>query len=207
MISLRNHFTNLHLKLQGLLWEVCDRHVLLFYLASASPSITLLPYFCYKIQSSVPISVHICSLGLLILTSKANDHFLLWLHHWLPKPNLSPKPQFQSLHSNLSPKPQFQSLHGNLPPKPQFQSLHSNLPPKPQFQSLHSNLSSKPQFQSLHGNLPPKSQFQYLHSNLHLSLNSNPSTVAYRPSKPSYLQTEHTTLPLSGKLAFLFLLY
>ena len=168
MISLRNHFTNLHLKLQGLLWEVCDRHVLLFYLASASPSITLLPYFCYKIQSSVPISVHICSLGLLILTSKANDHFLLWLHHWLPKPNLSPKPQFQSLHSNLS---------------------------------------SKPQFQSLHGNLPPKSQFQYLHSNLHLSLNSNPSTVAYRPSKPSYLQTEHTTLPLSGKLAFLFLLY
>ena len=41
----------------------------------------------------------------------------------------------------------------------------------------------------------------------HLSLNSNPSTVAYRPFKPSYLQTEHTTLPLSGKLAFLFLLY
>lgn len=157
MISLRNHVTNLNLKLQGLLWEVCDRCVLLFYLASASPSITLLPYFCYKIQSSVPISVHICSIGLLVLPSKANDHFLLWLHNWLPKPNLSPRLQFQSLHSNLSPKPQFQSLHSKL-------------------------IS-------------------------HLSLSSNSSTVAHRPSKPSYLQSENTTLPLSGKVAFLFLLH
>lgn len=91
-------------------------------------SFNKLSYFA-KIQS-VPISVHICSLELLILPLKP-----------LIIPNSAYTIDFPNLTSHLS-------LSSN--------SLHSNLPPKPQFQS---------------------------------------STVAYRSSKPSYLQTEHTTLP------------